>query len=154
MGVGKGWKGTPLERFWRKCEYDPVAGCVIWVGAHCGSGYGSFWDNAHGGVRNAHRWLWEYLVGPIAEGLELDHLCRVRSCVNLKHLEVVTPSENVLRGVSPQLARERGAAKTHCANGHEFTPENVWTDSDGWRHCRACNRDRARARRAAARAAA
>lgn len=148
-GVGKGWKGAPLERFWRKCEYDPATGCVVWVGARCSSGYGSFWDNIHGGTRNAHRWLWEHLVGPVPKGFELDHGCRNRACVNLAHLEAVTASENVMRGISPQLARERGAAKTHCIHNHAFTPENTWVDKDGWRHCKTCNRDRARTRRTA-----
>jgi hypothetical protein len=70
-----------------------------------------------GKVRLAHRVIYEYLVGPIPDGLSIDHLCRVRHCVNPAHLEPVTHRENVLRGQAPTAVNGR---KTRCKRGHEF----------------------------------
>ncbi len=78
--------------------------------------------------------------GPIPEGLELDHLCRVRHCVNPDHLEAVTHRENIRRGL--------GGPRSHCINGHEFTPENT-SLKRGWQACRACSREKMRVRAAA-----
>lgn len=117
------------RRLWPKIDqkgpvsdYRPDLGpCWRWlayVGKH---GYGLFrLDNQ---MRLAHRVVYELLVGPIPAGLELDHLCRVRSCVNPKHLEPVTRSENILR--SPLRASGFGGGianskKTHCPNGHPY----------------------------------
>jgi hypothetical protein len=88
----------------------------------------------------AHRAFYEHHVGPIPEGMTLDHLCRVRQCVNPLHLEPVTRGENVLRG---DTLSAHNAAKTHCKRGHEFTPENTRLYA-GARWCRACARERAR----------
>jgi hypothetical protein len=79
----------------------------------------------------AYRVAYILLVGPIPEGLQLDHLCRVASCVNPAHLEPVTQQENIRR----QLA-----AITHCPKGHEYTPENTGHDRHGGRYCRICSR--------------
>lgn len=83
----------------------------------------------------AHRMAYEELVGPIADGLQIDHLCRVRCCVNPAHLEPVTQAENIRRGVSPTAANRR---KTHCKHGHEFTTENTRLVPEG-RICRRCD---------------
>ena len=87
-------------------------GCHQWT-AYCGeNGYGRFYLDGRGLL--AHRWSYERHVGPIPHGLQIDHLCRNRGCVNPEHLEPVTPSENVRRGTAPNLARSRAAELTHC----------------------------------------
>jgi hypothetical protein len=142
-----GYRGTTIERFWAKVDYDPATGCLEWVGGRCSSGYGSFYTDEQR-TRNAHRWLWERFEGVVPEGLELDHLCRNRASVSLLHLEPVTGSENQLRGINPLLTQARAAAITHCAHGHEFTEQNTWRDKNGHRHCRRCRAIHARAFRA------
>jgi hypothetical protein len=117
-------------------------GCWLWAGAHDPEGYGHFWNGQRAVV--AHRWAYESFVGPVPSDLELDHLCRVRDCVNPDHLEAVSHRENSLRGVGQSAIH---AGKTHCDNGHPFDQANtyVW---DGRRFCRACNRaTQARCRR-------
>lgn len=102
------------------------------------SGYGQTWDGQK--VLLAHRVAYELAVGPIPEGLHIDHLCRNRACVNPKHLEPVTCLENVRRGA---------AVKTHCPHGHEYTPENSYHHPAGGRICRICIRKRNREKKAA-----
>ncbi len=91
----------------------------------------------------AHRFAYELLVGPIPDGLVIDHLCRVRHCVNPAHMEPVTRWENTLRGGSFSAVAAR---QTHCVNGHPFDEENTHVDRRGFRRCRACNRERLRRR--------
>ncbi|MEU6204615.1 HNH endonuclease signature motif containing protein [Micromonospora musae] len=92
---------------------------------------------------NAHRAAYYLFVGEVAEGLELDHLCRQRRCVNPNHLEPVTGRENVLRGVG---LTAKNATKTHCPRGHELAPGNLVPSQlkRGYRSCLRCSRDRAR----------
>lgn len=120
---------------------DPAgSGCWLWTGNISPNGYGRY------GSRYAHRLVFEALVGPIAEGLDLDHLCRVRGCVNPAHLEPVSRSENLRRG-----DMDRQAAKTHCRAGHPYSGDNLYVSPRGSRGCRACMRDawrRCRDRRA------
>ena len=94
--------------------------------------------NVPGGRRSlrAHCVMYETFVGPIPPHAQLDHLCRVRACCNPDHVEPVTPRENTLRG---QGIGAINAVKTHCVNGHEFTPENTYIrPDDGGRSCRKC----------------
>lgn len=91
----------------------------------------------------AHRLTWRLLVGDIPDGLEVDHLCRVRACCNPAHLELVTHRENTLRG---NTVTAINAAKTHCVHGHPFSEENTIRRNDGGRKCRACS-DRIQAER-------
>jgi hypothetical protein len=128
-----------MERFLNKVQR--INECWIWGGQVDEKGYGRFHDN--GKKHYAHRWFYEKSVGPISEGLELDHLCRNRACVRLEHLEPVTHQMNVKRGVHGTRQR----AMTECKRGHEFIPENTRVTSEGKRQCRAC--DAARHRSAA-----
>lgn len=132
--------GTEAERFRPKVELQPD-GCKIWTAALNPGGYGVF--GVGGKTVYAHRWAYEHEVGPIPDGLTLDHLCRNRACVEVTHLEPVTRGKNVLRGVG--LAAQN-ARKTHCLRGHEFTPENTYTRLGGKRQCRQCRRARDAAR--------
>jgi len=130
---------TPLiERFERQVARDK-SGCWLWQGTVSALGYGRI-TRADFSKAMAHRVAYELYVGPIPAGLELDHLCRVRSCVNPDHLEAVTRRENVLR--SKSFAGEN-AAKSRCIHGHEFTPENTYTrPGSRRRECRACQSER------------
>ncbi len=138
-------KVSAEQRFWPKVdkagpipEHCPELGpCWMWI-AHVNRhrGYGHF--NAGGREGYAHRFAYELLVGPIPDGLELDHLCRVRHCVNPAHLEPVTRRENVLRGQAPSAYQAR---QTCCIRGHLFNAENTYIRPDnGARQCRTCRR--------------
>lgn len=130
--------GQLPERFWSKTRIEDAGyktACLMWTAYVHPSGYGRLhWQ---GTLRYAHRVAYEVLVGPIPEGLVLDHLCRNRACVNVTHLEVVTNRVNILRGETLMAAN---VAKTHCPQGHEYTPENT-VQRDGGRHCAICVQD-------------
>jgi hypothetical protein len=122
--------GLP-DKVVRRIHPDP-SGCWIWIGSIDQYGYGRLSSRLsvkRGGLSShAHRITWTLLRGEIPEGLQIDHLCRVRRCVNPDHLEPVTPLENQRRGIAGQVVRARHLARTHCVNGHEFTPENTRID--------------------------
>jgi hypothetical protein len=132
------------ERFWEKV--DKTGSCWTWGGCNNGTGYGIFGCRRGGKWKMvyAHRWAFEKMRGPIPEGLELDHLCRNRSCVNPDHLEPVTARTNTLRGETITAAN---AAKTHCIKGHPLSGRNLTIRPTGRRRCKACERDRARKKR-------
>lgn len=134
-----------IDRILRRVVVDED-GCWIFTGSLV-KGYGSVSLEA-GHTALTHRVVWEYFEGPVPDGLELDHLCRVTACCNPGHLEPVTHAENIARGEWNGPAAKR--ARTHCVNDHEYTPENTYTRPDGRRRCRACNAAWARAQRAAA----
>lgn len=132
----------PLERFVSKIDVSGSGSdCWLWTGCLTERGYGLFW--LRGNVR-AHRFSYETFVGPIPDGLVIDHLCRTRACVNPDHLEPVTDRENVLRGTGPTAKNARALT---CQNGHEFTIENTYTRPGyGDRQCRTCRREEGRRR--------
>lgn len=122
------------DRFWSKVDRSNPDGCWPWIGYRNAGGYGRFhW----GRTQQVHRIAYELLVGPIPDGLDLDHLCRNRGCVNPAHLEPVTNRENILRG---QTLPASEIMRTECPYGHPYTPENTYTNPRGQRHCRTCRR--------------
>lgn len=123
-------KRESAERFIRFVSVNHDTGCWEWTGALDKTGYGAF--KAAGKKVSAHRWGYEHFVGPVPEGLDIDHLCRIRKCVNTAHLEPVTRSVNARRGFS---ARPR---LTHCSHGHAYTETNTYHDQRGYRECRTC----------------
>lgn len=130
------------ERFWEKVDkngptpdFAPHLGpCWLWLAAKGSQGYAA-WSVSNTESHRAHRWLYQRLVAPVPPELELDHLCRVRHCVNPAHLEPVTNAEN---------NRRRSLFKTHCKYGHPFDDENTGIYK-GLRYCRECGRQRCRA---------
>lgn len=99
--------------------------CRIWQGSLT-RGYGKIGRN--GSVAYTHRVAYEYFVGPIPEGFQIDHLCRVPTCCEPSHLEAVTQLENI----------RRAQVKTHCLKGHPYSGHNLYVKPDGRRECRAC----------------
>jgi hypothetical protein len=135
-------RSTPEERFWANVDRHGPDGfhsqtgenlgpCWLWTAAPY-DGYGRL--KVDGGMVLTHRFSYDLQVGPIPDGLQLDHLCRVTLCVNPYHLEPVTHRENTMRGATFPA---RQAAKTHCPQGHEYSPENTKVYR-GSRYCRAC----------------
>lgn len=111
-----------------------IGNCWIWAGKVSPKGYGIYqilidkqWVS-----HPAHKLLYENLIGPVPKGKVLDHLCRVRQCINPEHLEIVTNAENIRRGISHQ------ARKTHCPKGHIYKGVNLYIDPRGYRQCKTC----------------
>jgi hypothetical protein len=126
---------TLRQRFTAKVWINFETGCWEWTATRNKKGYGVIWD---GKTRGAHRVAYELFVGPIPEGLQLDHLCRVRHCVNPAHLEPVTCRENLLRGETITAKR---AAVTECPKGHKYSQANTYYRPDGCRECRLCKNE-------------
>lgn len=138
---------TTIDRLMDHVSPEPNSGCWLWTGSILNSGRGHGYARIHVNrrVQLAHRVAYELVRGPIPEGLELDHLCRVRCCVNPYHLEAVAHSVNVLRGLTPATSRAIALAVTHCPAGHPYNEENtrVSTQNHGKyinRNCRVCAR--------------
>jgi hypothetical protein len=132
------------SRFFAKVTQS--GNCWLWVGAKHEDGYGQFWNGRR--QVKAHRWVYERLVGPIPDGLQIDHLCRNPSCVNPQHLEPVTQAENIRRGAAPStVARRTGM----CSKGHSL--DDAYVRPSGGRECRMCRRETERKRSARSRAA-
>lgn len=114
------WNGTP---------------CWIWTACKTHDGYGRIQVRKH--ALMAHRVSYEEHIGPIPEGLTLDHLCRHRACINPLHSDPVTMEVNILRGLGMGALN---AVKTHCKRGHPLSGENLYLYSDGRRSCQVCRR--------------
>lgn len=135
------WPTDPAEKARRDfrrlvAKFTVDEGCWLWRRPISNNGYAYIkWD---GRDQPAHRVIYELLVGPIPDGLVIDHLCRVRHCLNPGHMEPVTGAENTRRGRSGQLQAER----THCPRGHPYNEENTYYERSQrhGRACRACHR--------------
>lgn len=120
---------TYRDSFMERVSPEPNTGCWMWMGFVDAKGYGRTRKTG------AHRAGYEVLVGPIPDGLELDHTCNVHCCVNPDHLRPATRQEN---------AKGRQRDQKFCKQGHAFTPENTRWDNRGWRQCRTCLKAAAR----------
>lgn len=132
-------KVIAIKDFDKWVSIEPNTGCWMWMGQITNAGYGRV--SIRHRYHPAHRVFYEAHVGPIPDGLQIDHLCRHRWCVNPAHMEPVTCSENLRRGESPV---GRNARKVHCVRGHAFDESNTLKLKGGGRRCRACHRRRAR----------
>jgi hypothetical protein len=137
-------KPRPLrDRFEEQVDRTDESGCWPWMGKISFPGYGRIGADRQDGKNRqlyAHRVAYEFYVGPIPEGMTLDHICRNRACVNPAHLEVVTRGENTRRGL---LLRDwnPSSAKTHCPQGHPYDEENTYRTKSGRRLCVICKRE-------------
>lgn len=140
-----------VKRFHLNVLRPADTGCWLWVGTTAATGYGTLKSGQSHYL--AHRVSYVLHCGPIPDGLHIDHLCRVRCCVNPDHLEPVTIGENTRRGRSAEVTRARYATITHCPQGHEYTEENTYYYRQAGqekylrRSCRACCRQKMRNRR-------
>ena len=135
---------SDLIRFWSKV--NKTATCWLWTSTMFSAGYGCFSTRREGRhmALGAHRVCYLLTVGKIPEHLVVDHICRVRRCVNPQHLRLITSGQNVLIGISPSAINAR---KTHCNRGHGFTPENTYHRPNRVRECIACRNEAQRIRR-------
>lgn len=120
----------------------PHSGCWVWLGTLNPGGYGSV--GYKGKTWGAHRVSYLLARGELPERQDLDHLCRVRSCINPDHLEPVTRCENLRRGKGGRNLAAAALAKTHCPNGHPYSGTNLYISPRGNRDCVACQRQRVR----------
>jgi hypothetical protein len=136
---------TPVEiRLWRRVERGDPGDCWLWPGRTNADGYGTIDVGGRAGRRvGVHRVAWQSENGPIPLGMEVDHLCRQRRCVNPSHLALATGAENKQRAMHASAVN---AAKTECINGHPFDEANTIIirsrrdPTRSWRQCRACKK--------------
>ena len=131
---------TIEERLWQHIEPEPNSGCWLWMASGTLLGYGQI--TIEGKRYLAHRLMYELTHREKLHTRGLDHLCRVPSCVNPKHLEPVTQRENVLRGYG---LTSQNAKKTMCLRGHPFTEQNTYLQRGVYgplRVCRTCHREK------------
>ena len=124
---------------------EPMSGCWIWTSALSYEGYGRC--KIDGKTLCAHRVSYEMLKGEIPDGLQLDHLCRNRCCINPDHLDPVTVKENYERGIAPVEINRKKREQTECKRGHPLHGDNIRIGNGGRRICRACNKLYMRERR-------
>jgi hypothetical protein len=135
------WTLTVENRFWSKI--DRAGSCWVWTGTLHKCGYGVLVVTRKAVL--AHVFAFRMLIGAVPPGLQIDHLCRNRRCVNPAHMEAVTQAENIRRGIGPSAIFARA---THCIAGHEFIQANTYrvktARGNNARRCRACHARRSR----------
>ncbi len=143
----------PAKQFWARVDKRGPRDCWLWKKGHNGQGYGFYtWE---GRQQLTHRIAYTLTVGPIPDGMQLDHQCHTpdctgatkcqhRRCCNPAHLKPVTNAEN---SSAERSRKAYGRKVTHCPRGHEYTPENTRETAKGYRNCRTCERERTRDRR-------
>jgi hypothetical protein len=146
----RGPRATPkIDRVLARLgTYPGPEPCWLWPGSLTITGYGKVGPGPEGGTGVVHWITYLHMVGPVPDGLDLDHTCHTadcpepapcshRRCANPAHLEPVTRQVNLARG------KHNHRGKTHCKQGHEFTPENTYVNPNrpGWRNCRQCQRE-------------
>lgn len=127
------------DRIAKYTHVNPDTGCHEWTAGTDQDGYSQ--TSIGGRTVRAHRVAYEMAKGPIPEGLQIDHLCRVRHCVNPGHLEAVTQQENIRRGEAGQHMRREG---NECPSGHPMEGSNLYVEPTGRRRCRECGREKVR----------
>jgi hypothetical protein len=128
----------------RRLDTTDAGACWEWPGANVPKGYGVVQMGKGIGNRYVHRVTYEHFIGPIADGMHIDHLCRNPPCCNPHHLEAVTVRENILRG---QGSGAESIRRGTCINGHLYTLENTYV-YDGSRQCKTCRNHHRAAHRA------
>lgn len=128
-------KTFTFDDLWAMAIPEPNSGCLLWLGVVNQFGYGRYQK------RQAHALAYELAVGPIPEGMEPDHLCRVHCCIEPRHLEPVTRLVNLQRSPLGILTRlgDMNRNKTHCPYGHPYDVVNTLRTKRG-RVCRICKR--------------
>lgn len=134
-------RGPAEKRFFKKVEKHPN-GCWLWRGG-TSRGYGTFWNGTT--TSKVHRWSYEFHKGKVPKGLELDHLCKTKNCVNPDHLEPVSHLVNMQRAdcsIAGEHFKISQMAKTHCPKGHAYFGDNlilkIGVNGGQRRICRAC----------------
>lgn len=140
--VGPMWTMPVRVDKWFTKHIRPAGECWEWTGSKTGNGYGQV--GIAGKLTMAHRAVYEYFIADIPDGLDLDHLCRHRACVNPWHMEPVTRSVNLKRGNIGTYKRP-----DECPQGHQYDAVNTYVTAKGSRSCRACARIRAAEKRTA-----
>jgi hypothetical protein len=147
--------GINYDRIMNRVEPEPTSGCWLWTACLDKDGYGRTGVYVNGKKRMyyTHRFMYEWHVGAIPDGMVCDHKCKVRSCCNPDHIDIVTPAENQRRGDSGKASHQRALARSSCLKGHEYAEFGVYRHTDGRRRCAECARlaaKRYQARKAAA----
>jgi len=136
-------KKNLMERFELHYIPEPMSGCWIWTDTNNGHGYGLI--TVKGQRKMAHRVAWELYRGPISEGLQANHKCDVRFCVNPNHLYLGTQAENLEDCITRGRMRKH-APPSRCPRGHEYTPENSYRTQNSGLRCRICRSNDGRIR--------
>lgn len=133
-----------LARFMSKVSVDHDSECWFWTGTRVGRGRAYGQIRVGGVALYAHRLSHELFLGPIPQGMHVDHLCRNKICVNPDHLEAVTPKENTRRALPYFNPGQHWLDATHCPRGHERTDETTLAYGRAVRACLLCRQERGR----------